>query len=279
MSGLRVGIAFGSAAGARGSSQQARTRARLDAFCRALSGALSREVSGAVLGDYPALLGQLSDGLVTLAWLPPVIALQAATARRALPLALPVRSGRAVYHAALFAREGSRLRSAADLDGVRAAWVDRFSASGYLLIRAALRSRGVSVGRAFSSERFEGSHERVVEEVAMGRADVGATFVHYNQAGLIERAGWGNEHMQVVTSFGPIPSDVIAASFHVPAQDIQQLKQVLLGGGDAALVRATNELLEAEGLIGTNPDHLAPLASVLRFMDESPRHSIPDVGG
>lgn len=272
--GMRFGIALGSAAGARGSSQQARIRARLDAFCRALAGAISREVSGAMLADYPALLDEMSGGRVDVAWLPPVVALQAASARRALPVALPTRSGSASFHSALFAREGSRLRSETDLDGVRAAWVDRFSASGYLVIRAALRSRGVRVDRAFSAESFVGSHERAVEEVALGRADVAATFVHYDGAGKIARAGWGREHMQVVTSFGPIPSDMLAASLHVPAADIQHLKQVLLGGGDTRLSRATNELFEAEGLVAASASHLAPLASVLRFLDGARRDSI-----
>lgn len=271
---MRFGIALGSAAGARGSSQEARTHARLGAFCRALSGEISREVSGATFTDYPSLLAEMSGGRVDLAWLPPVIALQAADARRALPLALPTRSGTASFHSALFAREGSRLGSETDLDGVHAAWVDRFSASGYLVIRAALRSRGVSVDRAFSRESFVGSHERAVEDVALGRADVAATFVHYDSAGRIERSGWGGEHMQVVTSFGPIPSDVIAASLHVPAAAIRDLKQALLGGGDSNLSRATNDLLEAEGLVAASSSHLAPLASVLRFLDRSPRDSI-----
>lgn len=271
---VRVGIALGSTAGARGSNHEAQLRARLDRFCHALSGAISLEVSGSVVPDYPALLGDMRDGAVDLGWLPPIIALKAIDVRRALPLALPVRSGHAVYHTALFAREGSPLRSADDLVGVRAAWVDPFSASGYLVIRAALRSRGVDVDRAFSVETFVDSHKRVVEEVALGRVDVAATFVHYDASGRIARAGWGSEHMQVVTSFGPIPADVIAASLRAPAATIQHVKDALLGSGDTALGQATNELLEAEGLVGAGTDHLAPLSSVLRFLDNPVRDTI-----
>jgi phosphate/phosphite/phosphonate ABC transporter binding protein len=249
---LRVGIALGSKARARGSSHEAELRGRLDSFCDALSGATSLAVPGSIVLDYPALLGDMRDGVVDLGWLPPIVALKAFDVRRAQPLALPVRNGHAVYHTALFAREGSPLRSTEDLVGVRAAWVDPFSASGYLVIRAALRSRGVDVERAFSRQTFVDSHERVVEEVACGRADVAATFVHYDATGDIVRAGWDSEPMQVVTSFGPIPSDMIAASLHAPVWTVERAKDALLGAGNAVLAQATNELLEAEGLVGAS---------------------------
>lgn len=271
---LRVGVALGSKAGARGSNHKAALRARLDKFCGALADAVSLEVSGSILLDYPALLGDMRDGVVDLGWLPPIIALKAFDVRRALPLALPVRNGHAVYHTALFAKEGSPLQSADDLDGVRAAWVDPFSASGYLVIRAALRARGVDVDRAFSTETFVESHERVVEEVALGRADVAATFVHYDATGHIARSGWETERMQVVTSFGPIPADMIAASRRAPAAMIERAKDVLLDADHVALGQATNELLEAERLIGASTGHLAPLSSVLRFLDEPVRDTI-----
>lgn len=273
---IRIGIALGSASGGRSANSAAATRAHLDAFCRALSGAISREVTGTAVPDYPGLLCDLAEGRVDLTWLPPVIALQAATARRVLPLALPTRGGSASFYAGLFAREGSRLRSAEDLEGARAAWVDPFSASGYLVIRAALRSRGIRIDRAFSEERFVGSHERVVQAVALGQADVGSTFLHYDHAGRLARAGWGSEHMQIVTSFGPIPSDVIAASVHMPAADTRRLKQALLGGEHADLTRAAKELLEADGFVAAVPSHLTPLSSLLQFLDGSPRDSIAD---
>ncbi len=98
---------------------------------------------------------------------------------------------------ALFVLERSGLRSPQDLAGVRAAWVDRQSVSGYLLIRAHLRGLGIMPERAFTSDRFFGSHEAVVRAVVEDSADVGATFIHLDerpgrQEQRILRAGWGD---------------------------------------------------------------------------------------
>ncbi len=267
---LRVGVVLDP-----GSTPHAAfTRARLDAFCRALTQATDTSVVGVGAADYPRLLAALSSGELELAWLPPVVALQAGAIGRSLPLALPVRGGRADFHTALFAREGSAIQSAADLVGTRAAWVDPVSASGYLLIRAALRSRGVSLDRAFRSEAFHGAHEAVVRAVSGARADVGATFVHFAADGRsVRRAGWGSAHMQIVESFGPIPNDVLAAAMHVPASMIRKVQGALVGGS-ADVSRAAAELFEAETFIRAEPTHLAPLASLLRFLDDTAHRSL-----
>src|SRR6185436_3814664 len=110
---------------------------------------------------------------VDIAWLPPVIAQRAAARGRTIPIALPIRGGTSSFHSALFTRAGSRLRSSQDLERVRAAWVDRQSAAGYLVIRAQIRAQGVNLERAFASEVFLGSHEAVVKAVSAGDVDVG----------------------------------------------------------------------------------------------------------
>ena len=121
------------------------------------------------------------------------------------------------------------MRSPHDLEGARAAWVDRQSVSGYLLIRAHLRSLGIMPERAFTSDRFFGSHEAVVRAVVDGSADVGATFIHLDERPgrrepRILRAGWGDAKVRVIAHAGPIPSDVVAASTR-------------LGAGEARLVQ------------------------------------------
>lgn len=243
-----------------------RVRKRLDRFCDALSRAIGAPVVPHVAADYRALLEALVRQKVDVAWLPPVLALRAASAGRALSIALPVRNELASFYSALFGKAGTRIRRPADLKRVRAAWVDRNSASGYLVIRAALRARGVKPEQAFAEERFLGSHEAVAEAVMCGEADVGATFVHRTPTEI--RAGWGDHNVHIISRVGPIPADVIAAGVHHPVARIRQVQEALISGTQHELSQAAAELFDTEGFMKAEASHLRALEKLLEFLED-----------
>lgn len=265
---VRVGIAF--------ASHASELRARLERFCSALGGALGVRSSGLGVWHYHRLLEALEMGDIDLAWLPPILAAQAMSRGRVLAIALPVRDGAAFYSTALFTRADARWRSPADLRGVRAAWVDRRSAAGYLVIRAHLRRSGVDLEKAFAADQFHGAHDAVARAVHEGDADVGATFVHIDpKTGAFVRAGWGALPVQVLAHAGPIPSDVLAVGTHVP-EELRAAIQATLTGGDAPAVRdAAATLFSAESFLAPEPEHLAPLESLLSDLDEHARRLPP----
>jgi phosphonate transport system substrate-binding protein len=168
LSRIAVGIA---------STDPGPTRALLEGFCAALSTASNLRVTAVGVGHYHTLLEAIEKGEVDVAWLPPILATQAATKGLVVPIALPVRNGFCCYSTALFTREESSLYTPRDLNGCRGAWVDKQSAAGFLIIRAHLRSMGIDLARAFASDQFLGSHSAVARAVTAGDADVGATFV------------------------------------------------------------------------------------------------------
>jgi phosphate/phosphite/phosphonate ABC transporter binding protein len=264
---VRVGVA--STASGSGAEAADDLEARLQAFCKALSGVLGVEVEPHAAADYPSLLDAMNLGRVDVAWLPPVLALRAASAGRALPIALPMRGGVSSFHSALFARAGTPLRRPADLHGVRAAWVDRNSASGYLVIRASLRAQGVEPTEAFATESFLGSHERVVQAVLSGEADVGATFMHHTEGSGVWRAGWGEENVHVLARVGPIPADVVAAGIHMPVARIRQVQSALTEAGNPELAEAARALLEADSFVKAESAHLSPLEALLDFLEDN----------
>jgi phosphonate transport system substrate-binding protein len=269
---LRVGVALTATATASTSSAPPATvvQTRLGSFCQALADATGLGVAALPASDYPALLEAMHTGAVDIAWLPPVVALRAASTGRAIPIALPVRRGVSSFYAALFARAGSRFVRPTDLRGVRAAWVSTQSASGYLVIRAALRAQGVSFDEAFSQERFFATHPGVVRAVLDGVADVGATFLHHDAAGSgTWRAGWAGADVQVVARVGPIPADVIAAGVHVPVARIRQVQKALISGAHPTLTATGSLLLEAEGFVEAQSAHLAPLEKLLGFLEDT----------
>jgi phosphate/phosphite/phosphonate ABC transporter binding protein len=245
------------------------TRLHLDAFCSALAEATGLDVTGVGVWYNLRLLEALDVGDIDIAWLPPILAAQAAYDGRAVPIAIPVRSGVSSYSAALFVPEASPLRRIEDLSGARVAWVDRQSASGYLLIRAHLRALGVDLKQVFDSEQFMGSHEAVVNAVLAGVADVGATFVYLDaKRGIPIRSGWGDARARVITYAGPIPADVIAASPRLPPRSALRVQRLLLERSHAGLSAATTALLGTSVFAPPVASHIEALTALLPTLDE-----------
>jgi phosphonate transport system substrate-binding protein len=259
---IRLGIAL--------TTNPTSTKFKLREFCEALGAASGLTVTGEGLWSYQRLLDAMQAGDIDLAWLPPILALAAIERGEVRALALPVRGGVASYSTALFTREDSEIVGLDDLVGRRAAWVDPQSAAGYLVIRAFLRSRGVDLERAFTSESFVGNYDAVTRAVVEGRADVGATFIHLGpsdedetELGVI-RAGWGSADVRMVAHAGPIPSDVVVAKSDTPAAVVEAIQGLLVDGGGERLRSAAATLFSAEGFIVPTAAHLDPLAALLR---------------
>jgi phosphate/phosphite/phosphonate ABC transporter binding protein len=240
-------------------------------FCAALAAATGVEVVAHELPEYKNLLDVMHAGQVDLAWMPPVVALRATARGRTVPIALPVRGGIAYYSTALFTRPDSRIQGLGDLAGARAAWVDRQSAAGYLVIRASLRQRGIDLDHLFSSETFYGTHAAAAEAVLDGSADVGASFVHLDpRRSKPRRAGWGDAAVRMLATAGPIPGDVIAATIRMPVSTIRAVQRALVHPPTEELRLASTELFGAEGFVEATSEHLDPMSDLLAHLEDRP---------
>jgi phosphate/phosphite/phosphonate ABC transporter binding protein len=246
------------------------SRAQLDELCAALAAELRMPVSGVGVWYYHRLVEAMDIGHVDVAWLPPIPAAQAMSRGLAVPVALPVRGGVTSYSTALFSRVDAPFRSVTDLAGVRAAWVDRQSASGYLLIRAYLRGLGVDPERAFGADRFTGSHEEVAAAVLDRSADVGASFVHLDPVTEQPlRAAWGAAPVRLLALAGPIPADVIAVSTRLDRGRAEAVRRAFVEGRHPLFHGAVRTLLGAEGFVAPRPGHLDAVAALLPRLDDS----------
>jgi phosphonate transport system substrate-binding protein len=268
---LAVGIAL--------TTDPDRSRGLLEEFCRCLSSASGLEVTAHGMWHYHHLLEALQDGQLDLVWLPPVLALRATGNGYCVPLVLPVRHGVSTYSTALFTRADSPIRSVKDLVGVSAAWVDRQSAAGYLIIRALLRSKGIDLDEAFEHEKFLGTHDAVAAAVEDGEVDVGATFVYLDpdaSTGAPRAAGWGKSDVHMICYAGPIPSDMIAANRTMPEETQHLVRDALVGGDHPELARAARNLLTAASFVAPIKRHLDALLEVLDNLEDSggPAHTV-----
>jgi phosphonate transport system substrate-binding protein len=208
------------------------TRAKFVDFTDRLGRAVTLEISIFEATSYDDLATAIVSGYVDLAWLPPMpfMALDLRSAIR--PLVAHERADG--FHSALIVAAGSRFRALTDLEGVRAAWVDRESASGFLLARIALARAGVDVRRAFSEERFFGSHEAVARAITRNVSDFGATYAGVDATGALTRAPWLTldraeaAGVRVLARIGNIPSDATVSRVSLPEETHRRLADALV---------------------------------------------------
>ena len=247
----------------------AANRPLIGELCELLSRA-----SGVVFYPHNALsyreLGEsLERGGVGIAWMPPIPAIDLVDHKSATVLALPVRRGVTSYQSALIGRRGGP-KSLNELKGLRVAWVDRESTSGYLVPRMHLIAAGIDPATTFSQELFLHGHGQVVDAVLGGRADVGATFASYDprtqriaQAGWTDRDGTNGKNVEVVTTAGPIPNDAVVVATSMPADVRAKVSQWLLDGSSPRVNELFFDLLGAESFRTASTLHFEPLRRML----------------
>jgi phosphonate transport system substrate-binding protein len=236
----------------------------------ALAEALGRDVDVHRAADYRVVLTGLDQRLVDFAWLPPLVAGRAVRGRLADTVAVAVRYGGTSYSTVLVTQPVSPIRSPKDLRGVRVAWVDRESASGYVVLRAALARSGVKLTEAFAHEQFVRSHAAVARAVLDGEVDVGATCAHAEQdvvrfarSPYAGDSGLTVEELRVVFEAGPIPSDIFAVRRDVPARVRSGLEAALMHAKPARLHAAACAFMHADGFAAPTPEHQRLLATLV----------------
>jgi phosphonate transport system substrate-binding protein len=240
------------------------------AFVTATAQALGREVEVHRAADYRVVLTGLEQRLVDFAWLPPLVGARAVRAKVADPVAIVMRYGDTEYRTALVARSDSRLHGVSDLRGLRVAWVDRESASGYSVLRAALTRAGVHLTDAFAHESFLRSHAAVARAVLQGDVDVGATCGHADEGGVrfarspfAGDAGIASDQLRAIFEAGPIPSDLFAVRSGVAAGVRVAIERALLHGIPQTMHAAARALAHADGFERPTPEHRRQLDALL----------------
>ncbi len=240
------------------------------AFLAAAGEALGRYVEVHRAFDYRVVLTGLEQKLVDFAWLPPLLGARALRAGLIDPIALVQRYGDTEYKTVLVARADSPLRGLKDLKNLRVAWVDRESASGYAVLRAALAKAGVILTDAFAHEVFLRSHAAVARAVVDGTVDVGATCGHLDEDGqhfarspFAGDAGLTSADLRPIFQAGPIPSDLFATRTGLPSALRSSLERALLQGVPARMQQAARALTHADGFALPTPEHRRQLELLL----------------
>jgi phosphate/phosphite/phosphonate ABC transporter binding protein len=219
---------------------------RMAALTRWLGARLECNVIPRCALSYEELVPMFDSGHVDIAWLPPIVHWHLDRAKLARSLLVNERDGHARYSCVLIGRKGSEHASLERLQGARAAWVDPWSASGYVLAQVALAERGIDPRKTFLEERFFGSRDAALRAVADGRFDVTATFAYFEGERMV-RCGWDEipdaaSTFEVLSRAGDIPSDCIATARSMS----DETRERVAGAFEAALADpAASELLRS----------------------------------
>ncbi len=192
---------------------RSKTQQRMTELARRLGEIGDIDVGVTPLPSYDRVAQLIHRRDIDLAWMSPIPLISLARNRSITPMLSLHRGTQIHYKCALIVSATTHVSSLEELFGKRAAWVDRHSASGYVLPRIELARHGIGA-KNLAGERFFGSHDAVVRAVASGRADFGATFAR--PAGNGELAGsWVRtpglaRSIRVLATFGQVPPDALA---------------------------------------------------------------------
>jgi phosphonate transport system substrate-binding protein len=214
----------------------ARAQARGELLETSLSRELGEAVTVSVADDYASLERAARAGDAELVWAPATLAAVLEPSARALFKS--VRGGRSTYRSALVARTDAHV-SLQNLAGKRAAWVDRLSFGGYLLVANHLRERGIDLDDVLASQSFVGTHPEALAAVLEGRADIAAVSVagaseeDVAHALALHAGRGGANNLRALAVTRAIPTDALALTSELTSARAEALIERLFprGGG------------------------------------------------
>lgn len=246
---------------------ESRARARGELLERSLSHDLGEPVVVEVARDYAALSEEAQSGRVHLVWAPAAVCVDLESTARAVFRV--VRHGRSTYRSALLARRSQRLKLHS-LGGMRAAWVDRLSLGGYLLVAHHLRGLGIEPDTTLASQVFLGTHPAALAALLEGRADLAALSVggpldeHVTEALELHAGRVAASELTPLTVTDAAPNDALVLTSAIePARARALLDRVFPASEPSPRPSSLCLAMEAEAFERARPGEYAALRRIL----------------
>ncbi|MDP3233106.1 MAG: PhnD/SsuA/transferrin family substrate-binding protein [Myxococcales bacterium] len=241
----------------------------------ALSGFVGNAVREAavsrVFPDQEALALAVAKGDVDYAVMGPLAYLRIDPKANAQLVFRTIRNGKATYRSVLFAAVGKKmtLETIRKASGLKVAWVEPSSASGYLLAKAHLVRAGINPVQVFTTQDFLGSHDAVCKAVAAGTYDLGATFSDPTPnatrvSGCEGTLGKMAAKLTVITATDEVPNDVLVAAPNVKRAKVDLLREAgKAAPGSASGKDSLKAAFLAEAVADVTDADFAPVRAAL----------------
>ncbi len=180
---------------------------------------------------------------------------------------VPLFRGQPRYHSVILTARERSGEDLTDFAGAVFAYSDPRSNSGFLVPASYLQRQGQDIHAFFRLLLHVGSHERSIQAVSAGLADVAAVdeyvWVLFQRDHPAQAAG-----LREVMKLGPYPFTPIVAGRQVPAARIRALRATLASMAADPQGRAILDDLALDGFVIRDPAFYEPLA---RMLDETER--------
>lgn len=217
------------------------------ALARYLGRNLGRQARVVLVPDYQTMKHLLKQGRLDLAWCTPGV--YAATRGQIAyeVLCAISRGGPRTHQGLIVVRADSPYRTLQDLEGTVFSYVDRSSATGFILPNVLLEREGIDPLTFFHEVKFALNHTAALDDLLAGRCDAAA--VHdgaRSSEGPIDPA-----RFRVIEVTGTSPPDPILVRADLPTEVKSQLRELMTGmpsqpGGAEAL----EVLRRCDGIVG-----------------------------
>ncbi|MBI3782214.1 MAG: phosphate/phosphite/phosphonate ABC transporter substrate-binding protein [Deltaproteobacteria bacterium] len=142
-------------------------------------------------------------------------------------IALPVVNGKSVYHSLIVVRDASPIQRFEDLEGLRVAFTDPLSSTGYLYPVFRVAALGKDPRTFFASVLFSGSHDRSIQAVLRGLVDAAAVNeLVYNHLVVPHSEYWAQ--LRVIETSKDFGMPPVVAPRSVPAVVRTRMREFLL---------------------------------------------------
>lgn len=169
----------------------------------------------------------------------------------------------ATCSAVVFVKKGGGIRTVRDMQGKRIAFVDKASATGFLLPLAYFKSLGIEDYKDwFGDVLFSGTHEDAINDVLSGYADVGAvsSTIFYMLAEMNPQV---LNELTILATSPQIPSNPLAVRNDLPNDLKQLLRQQLLSLRQSAAGRVILEDLKVKQFTEATKEDSQPLLDLI----------------
>lgn len=189
-------------------------------LARHLSGKLGKKVDLRVAIDMESAVTDLGENTTQFCAMGPANYLDANRKYGVRVIVRALRKGKPFHRAAIVAKDGPALQSLRDLKGKSFAFVNRKSATGYIMPLAALKEAGIGLGDLGRHE-FLGANDKVASAVLTGEFDAGAMM----EEAALSYAGKG---LKVLRLSAEIPEFNICCNSSLEAGTVAAIKSALL---------------------------------------------------
>ncbi len=177
-----------------------------------------------------------------------------------IPIARPVNlDGASTYHAHIYTRKDSGIKSVKDMKGKKMAFVEKATTAGYIFPLAYLKENGIdNIDTFFSEYFFAGSHDASLVAVLDGKADIGAsknTVFDW----VREQDPRVDQEIVILAESAKVPSNGLLVRKGLDGGIIGKLKQSLLNLDSSSEGKEVLTKFRAQKFIATTVDDYMPV--------------------